>query len=301
VRVLITNVSDTECLGWIKCLKRIEGIEIFGTDQIPLGYSLGSLLVDYYFDLPAELYGEEYIAYIDSLCKRLHIDVLISVTDGELELVIKYVSKDGVLEKCANEECSLLHYRKYEEAMKLNETSVKAPELLNSLFNREGIGEIAVTSTDNVSLEYLSVNNRLIQRNYKEEYFIVDVLTDKNGKMVLCIPRKQMDMRLGYSPVCQLIYDVDIIKVCERIYSKYRIPGVSNVHFVKNRYGLYFVEVNPRLDETAVADAICGVNIVELFSQHFLQDKSLKRMDEYFNEIKWNTIVCKDYEEYSYR
>lgn len=119
------------------------------------------------------------------------------------------------------------------------------------------------------------LENRFQEDKFMQEYidgeeFTVDVLTDNEGRPLLIVPRKRLEIR----------------------------QGISNVQFIKNNTGLYFIELNPRLGGTSIATVIAGFNFIELYLQHNLLNTPIKTLEDYQKLIAWDSIISRDYNEY---
>lgn len=313
MNILITQVSRIGTLCWIKCLRRITNMEIiiYGTDEKAMGYSAGSQLVDQFIQISSDLDQKEYLDLIYNLCKEKSIDILISVIDDELELILKNKKRFQQYLYCLDYECFKIFHDKLSASLEMQKIGISIPPIITNPFgknkvifrDRIGAGSTGIYVVD-LSKEQF-IENRFQEDKFMQEYiegdeFTVDVLADKEGVPLLIIPRKRLEIKQGISFVCQLIKDDEIIDICKKIYSAYRIPGITNVQFIKNNTGIYFIELNPRLGGTSIASVIAGFNFTELYLQHNLQKKPVKTLDEYQKLIAWNSIISRDYKEYTF-
>ena len=300
-------------LCWIKCIKRLYNMEItiYGTDYKPLGYSAGSILVDQFFKTPSNLNKEEYVLYIYELCRKLNVDLLLSVIDDELELFIKNKHLFSEILYGPDYECFSIFHDKCLASQKMQEIGIDIPPFITNIFCEEkvivrdkiGVGSRGIYVIDLKTATYIEnrfQNNRFMQKYIEGEEYTVDVLTDNNGTPILIVPRKRLEIQQGISFICQLVNDIDIINICKKIYSFYQIPGISNVQFIKNKSGIHFIELNPRLGGTSIATVIGGFNFIELFFQHFLKHEPVMKLEYYQQLIAWGAIVSRDYQEYLY-
>lgn len=311
MNVLLTHVSRMGTLCWIKCLRRITSIEIviYGTDVKPLGYSSGSQLVDHFIQINPSLNQEEYLNQIYNLCNKLSIDILITVMDDELGIFLKNKKRFQQYLYYLDYDCFNIFHDKLIASLKMQEIGILIPKIITNPFgkhkvifrNKIGIGSNGIYVVDLEKEQF--IENRFQKDKFLQEYiegeeFTVDVLTDNQGLPLLIVPRKRLEIRQGISFICQIVKDEEIISICKKIYSTFKIPGISNVQFIKNNTGLYFIELNPRLGGTSIASVIAGFNFTELYLQHNLLNKPVKTLEEYQNLIAWGSIVSRDYEEY---
>ncbi len=312
MNILVTQVSRVGSINWIKSLQQITSCElvIYGLDIYPKGYSAGSLLVDNYIEVCHELNSSEYIETIKKICTSYNIELLLSVMDDELQLLIKSNYFKGKL-IAPSLECFSLFNDKYVASRTMQESGVLTPEIIENPFgkgkviirDRIAIGSRGVYIVDfkkEVYIENRFQSSRFMQEYIEGEEYTVDVLTDKDGSPLLIIPRKRIEIRQGISFKCQLIEDDDIIDICKRIYQQHYIPGISNVQFIKNQSGTYFIELNTRIGGTTIASIIGGFNFVELFLKHYIYNEPVKSLDNYQHLIAWGSIISRAYNEYIY-
>ena len=312
MNILITQVSKIGSMGWIKALKRIKSIDInlYGIDIYPLGYSAGSLLVNYYTEISDKLNVQQYIDFLLSYCEQNNIKLILPVMDNELKLLIKSNNFSNIMCTPTFDVFSIFN-DKLTASNAMHDIGILIPEIIQNPFGRKkviirdkiGIGSRGIYIVDLENETYIEnrfQNNRFMQEYVEGEEYTVDVMTDKHGTPILILPRKRLEIRQGVSFKCQLLNDTDIIENCKKIYSNYKIPGISNVQFIKNDTGTYFIELNPRLGGTSIASIIGGFNFVELFIKHYLLGESLKEPSYYHNLIAWESIITRDYNEYIY-
>ena len=311
MNILMTQVSRMGALCWIKCLRRISSMEIvmYGTDVKPLGYSAGSQLVNHFIQINSNLEQEEYLNLISNLCNKFSIDILITVMDDELGLFLKNKERFQKYLYCLDYNCFKVFHDKLYASLEMQKIGIPIPKIITNPFgknkvifrNKVGIGSNGIYIVDLEKEKF--IENRFQKDKFMQEYiegeeFTVDVLANKEGIPLLIIPRKRLEIRQGISFVCQIVKEEEIIEICKKIYSKFNIPGISNVQFIKNKSGVYFIELNPRLGGTSIASVIAGFNFTELYLQHNLLNYSVKNLDEYQKLIAWDSIISRDYKEY---
>lgn len=312
MNILITQVSKIGSMCWIKCLKKIKtkNIVIYGTDIFPYGYSAGSILVDKFIEVTDEISSPAYINYIRSICTKYHIDLLLSVMDDELFALIKSEQFKNEIISPTIDVFSLFN-DKLLASNNINKLGIEIPPIIENPFgqkkviirDRVNIGSRGIYVVDLKQAAY--IENRFQESRFMQEYiegdeYTVDVLTNKIGEPILIIPRKRIEIRQGVSFKCQLTNDQQIIQICQKIYKQYKIPGISNVQFIKNDSGIYFIELNTRIGGTTIASIIGGFNFVELFLDHYLDNKEVESLSHYQNLFAWGSIISRDYSEFVY-
>lgn len=311
MNILLTQISRIGALCWLKCLHGIKSMDIvtYGTDTQEIGYSAGSQLVDNYIQISPDLTDNEYLDVIYNLCYENSIDMLISVIDDELELFLKNKQRFEKYLFCLEYEIFNLFHDKLQASLEMQKIGIAIPPIVNNPFGKKkvifrdkvSIGSRGIYVIDLTKEKYIEnrfQNNRFMQQFIEGEEFTVDVLTDKTGTPLLMVPRKRIEIKQGVSFICQLKNDKQIINACKKIYTYYKIPGISNVQFIRNEEDLYFIELNPRLGGTSIASILGGFNFIELYLQHNIRNIPIKPMEDYQKLIAWDSIISRDYNEY---
>jgi len=312
MNILITQVSKFGALCWIKCLKRISNMHIvlYGIDICAKGECAGSQLVDYYFEVDSTLNKEQYLDYIENICSTSQIDLLLSVMDNELSCLIQSKRFDKIM-FCPTLDIFSIFHDKFIASKEIQKLGLDIPPIIENPFgehkviirDRIGIGSRGIYIIDLEKEQY--IENRFQKSRFMQQYisgdeYTVDVFNDKGGKPVVIVPRKRLEIRQGISFISEIVQDDELIEICKKIYSSFKIPGISNIQFIKNDSGIYFIELNTRIGGTTIASVLSGFNFIELYLQHFVQNKKIESFPFYQNLFAWGSIISRDYEEYIY-
>lgn len=311
MNILITQVSKFGAMSSIKCLKRISSMDItlYGCDIYPKGYCVGSQMVNYY-EIPSNINGEKYIDYIENICNTKKIDLLLSVMDDELSFFIQSKRFEKIMYTPDYNIFNIFH-DKYIASKEINNIGINIPPIINNPFGQKkvifrdkiGIGSRGIYIVDLDKEEF--IQNRFQKSRFMQQYiygdeYTVDILTNIDGYPVVIVPRKRIEIKQGISFRSQLVNDPDIINACMKIYNSFKIPGISNVQFIKNDTGIYFIELNPRIGGTTIASVIGGFNIVELFLKHYIKHEEINVFPNYQHLFAWNSVITRDYNEFVY-
>lgn len=310
MNVLITQVSRMGAVCWIKCIRRItsQKISIYGCDYIPFGFSSGSQLVDYFVISPnpsEDAY--DYMKFISTFYNQNNIDILLPVMDDEINILIQHKNFSNINMVAPEKEIFTLFYDKKLATQAILNLGLTVPTVLSNVYEREnviirdriGIGSRGITILKSKQKNdfYELTSKQFIQEYITGDEYTVDVLCDSDGNPVIIIPRKRLEIRQGLSFRCQLINDYQIIAACQKIYKHYKIPGISNVQFIKTNENLYFIELNCRIGGTTIASVLASFNFTELFFKNFVKKIPLGNMSNYMEYICWNSIISRYYEE----
>lgn len=92
-----------------------------------------------------------------------------------------------------------------------------------------------------------------------------------------------------------------LIELCRLIYSRFCIPGFSNVQFIIDQQNVaHFIELNPRIGGTTIASSLASINWPQLYIENILLKKQLKSYEHYMSLVRWNAVVTRYYEEMIY-
>lgn len=310
MNVLITNIASVTAISLIKILRRgkIKDLHIWGTEAQAYGYNSGSILVDYYIQV-SEVSSESYVMDITHICQNSGIDVLIPILDEELKLFSISELNNHVNILLPDLKVINLFRNKYRASIELLNICPKIiPQIYyNNLINsdmviirkKESIGSQGIIIKHKDELTNADFNNQdyFIQEYVKGIEYTVDVLCDKDGKIKLIVPRKRLQIKNGVSTKVEISNDIEIIDTCKQIYSKYCIPGLSNVQFIKQNNHIYFLELNMRFAAMGIASVIASYDYISDYILHLTFKKDLGIYSSNMEMIRWGTVICRYYEE----
>jgi len=309
MNVLITHATKRGAISLIKVLKRISSLslKVFGCDDVRIGYESGTLLVDTYILLDAD---ESYIDQIKRICISHKIDILLSVMDEENILFAKHRNNLPVRYLPSIEVLELFH-DKLQATLAIKDLGLHIPRIVHDLSLENKIIFRDKVSVGSRGIYIVDLNaDKVIENRFKRNSFIqeyidgqeytVDVLADKKGVPSLIIPRWRIDIKDGISFVCQTVKHDAIILACQKIYEKYKIPGLSNVQFIMYNDEPYFIELNPRFAGTAIAGILSSFNYLELFLKHFCLDEQNPSYDALMKNVAWGSIISRYWAEALY-
>lgn len=147
-------------------------------------------------------------------------------------------------------------------------------------------------------------NLRRIMRSDKEllaqsrlagEEFTADVLVDRNGEVVTCVPRWRLETRGGIS-VKGLTFDSEVVtRVCAEVVAATGITGPANIQGMIDASGaVSIIELNPRFSGGLPLTLAAGADVVGAYLQAILEPERRIaplyfdvgiRMTRYFEEI----------------
>ncbi len=310
MNVLITQTSAFAASSLIKLINRIDDINItiHGSDKLPKSMNSANQMVDKFHRTPSTQKPERYIESINQICFENNIDLVVPVMDDEIRIFSNH--KNDLCFKCVIPEDDIisLFHDKLAASVAVNNIGVPIPNILYDLRNsskiifrdRIGIGSHGIYIVDLREAKYIEnrfTPNIFIQDFIDGEEYTVDVLADYNGNPVLIIPRKRMTIINGLSYRCKIVQEQSLIDTCYKIYSRFKIPGLSNAQFIIKDGNLYFLELNTRFAATGIAGVMASYNYISDFLNHFVNNKPMKSFQENMKCIAWDSIITRYYEE----
>lgn len=313
IKILINNVRFVNPTSLIRAIKRITAydIEIWGTDSEPREINACSKFLDHYLMCPNMFEKEKYLDFVIELNKNIKFDIIIPGSDLDVQFYSKHNQKFDCKIIIPEDKAVKLFYDKHLASLEMQKNGFLIPPIVENFFNEEKIiFRKKISSSSNGIYTCNLKKDNFIPNYFNDEYFVqkyiegeeytVDVFTDKNGVPKLIIPRKRLKIRNGMSVSCQVCNNIKIIDICKKIYSKFFIPGLSNVQFIVKDNKIYFIELNMRFAGSGICGIAASFNYLELYISHFVFDKKLESLDFYMSKVAWNSIISRYYDEAIY-
>lgn len=311
MKILITNAASVTAISITKILKRgrITDLHIWGTEAQKYGYNSGSMIIDHYIQVP-EVSSDYYVQSILEICNKNNIDVLVPILDEELYLFSKSKLQDYVKILLPDIETVDFFRNKLLASTELNNIfpgispqiysdrhSVDCEKVI--IRKNQSIGSQGIIVRDKEKLNLSDFNNPdyFVQRYIEGTEYTVDILTDRDGDVKLVVPRKRLQIKNGISTKVEITNERQIIDICKTIYDKYRIPGLSNVQFIKKDNSIYFIELNMRFAGMGIASVLASYDYISNYVLYLTDNENLGDFTDNMNKIKWGSIICRYYEE----
>lgn len=310
MRILVNNIRSTNSTLLVKLLKRIKRftIEVWGSDTAEPGTIASSTFVDRYFQSPNIDNDVAYLNFLQNLSQRHSIDFIFVSTDKEVRFMNKYKAEINIPFCIPPSETISLFQDKLSASIAVEKLGIKIPAIYNDLFGKEKIifRKKCSVSSQGIYIADLSTATH-IENHFHSDWFaqkyitgniyVIDIFADLNGIPKLILPRRTIETQMGSAFRSQIVKNEQVIACCQRIYSNFLIPGLSNIEFIENEDGLHFIEINLRIGGSATAGIIASFNYIEQYLDHFVNGASLESLDVYMKCVAWNSIVSRFYEE----
>lgn len=316
--VLVSSVGSTAAISVIKGLRKQEEFDVFivGTDTNEEHDIAGSKFCDKFYKVPPAAEEENYMDLLVNIIKTESIDLLIPISDIELEVIAR--NRNSV------EKLTYLLLSSYDSVMKCND-KLKTYEFFKSqgipTFNtailenyvditdvmndrnidfpfivkpRKGVGSQDVYEIQNEGDFFLMkrVSDAVIQEKGRGQEYTIDVFC--NGeKLVSAVPRRRIETKAGISYKGQTQKDDRLTYYAKKITEELKIKGPANIQCFKNSNNdVKFFEINPRFSGGLPLTMAAGVN-TPLFALKMalmeeldvVKDFKIVKMCRYWEEV----------------
>ncbi len=304
-KYLITSVGTATAVNLIRYLKDA-GATVIGTDINEYGYTAGSMLADSFHRVPYAR-DAEYLPALKDIISSEQADVLIPINDIEVEVISDHI--DEIPIACLVPEPDTIRRLKDKficssEAMSIG---IPVPEILQAddisrkriLRDRIGVGSkgIRILEEGEPAPEY-DPNEKFLQEFIEGDEYTVDILADKQGNPIYIVPRHRLEVKSGVATKVRITEDDQLIRYCRRLLEHFRLPGFSNIQFIRSSEGNYwFVEINYRFSGCGAATLAVAPDYLSSFDRVIDGDAGLKELN---HDVRWNTVVTRYYEEIVY-
>lgn len=310
MNILINNMHGNISVSLVKLLKDLKSrdIMIIGTDILEYGTFSGSLMVDKYYVSPPMEDEKRFLEFLYSLSCEIKIDILIPSCDAEAVILSKHKNCIPIPYYIADEETVSLFKDKLLSSNYLKEKGFDVPPIITDLRNeskiifrkRNSVRSQGIYVVDLLKEQYirnLFNDDYFIQPFIPSASYIVDVMTDKNGMPQLIVPRLNYEIRDYTAYRSKLVNDLELIALTRKICELFYLPGFFNIDFKKYEGKNYFIELNVRYAASGIFSAMGSFNYLEMYLEHFVNNKKLLGFDYYMQKVKWGSIVSRYYEE----
>ena len=279
VPILITGMGSTTAIAVSKGLRlsTTNTFHIHGTDVFPRQLTAGTKFCDTLHQVP-KANEPGYMEALIQICARNSIKMLFPIVDIELTMISRHaeqfeklgvylwLSKRDVINVCNDKFETFKFFKAHDVATA--ESYLPEDELSSLAFPliikpRGGVSSIDVfkiNSPDELRQALPKVYQPVIQDYLDGPEFTIDVICDKNSKVLAVVPRERLEVKAGISTKGRTFTDSVLEKECARIATELKIIGACNIQcrLVKGVYK--FFEVNPRFSGTTPLTIAAGVN-----------------------------------------
>lgn len=268
ITVLVTAIGSFSSSAVVPILKS-NGFRVIGCDVYPREWVASSCEVDVFYQVPLASLGLDYIAAIKSIVDSEGVDLIVPLTDFEVD-VLSPARKDLGAKLCVSNEKSVLCCRDKTETSKVVEglypdlviptfsaSDFIADDLLSNgkwickpINGRSSAGLFKAEDRRSALayLETVDFNELIVQPMIDGFVVTVDVVRSPLTGRVVALPRKELLRTLNGAGTSVYVYrDEELEKRCAGIANALSISGCVNFEFIYDNNGSYhFLECNPR-------------------------------------------------------
>jgi carbamoyl-phosphate synthase large subunit len=303
IKVLITSVGSTNGINVLNALKD-KGYKLVSGDSNELSAGLWMTKRKYIFPR-----ADEYalMPAIMQVCKHEKINVIFPTHSKEILKLSELT--DGFRELGLNmclspTDVYLITESKITCGKVLKEMGIDVPEVYEEIKFPAIIKPISSSGTKNThKLEnekdfeyYKDQPDSFISEFIEGQEYVVDGVSDLNGKVIACLPRIRIEARGGLCVKAQTIKDKDLETTAKKIANNLKMVGAWNIQFIKNDTRTVVIDVNNRLAAGGTPlDVYSGLNIPDIMVHLALGEKVKKPKIKYGKRMLryWSSICLK--------
>lgn len=306
MRILLTSAGTATCVNLIKYLKK-SGDYVVVTDINVIGYTAGSLLADRFYQVPLAV-DKNFVEMLNEIVLMENIELLIPINDIEVYICSKAINK--IRCQCIVPNISTIEEirDKYTCSCQMKNIGIHVPEILSAddisikriLRDRIGVGSkgIVLLEIGEKCGEFLDKEKFLQRCIVDGKEYTVDILADRDGEPVYIVPRERLEIKSGLATKVRISKDTILIDSVKAILQKYKLPGFSNIQFIKDIYDKYwFIEINYRFSG-------CGAATLAVCPDYLMKFKEIAKGTLHRSllnaKVGWESIVTRYYEEVVY-
>lgn len=263
-----------------KTLSENGGGKVFAVDV--MSDAPTSKFADAFFTLNEIGDGVCYIRDLLEICKREQVDILIPTIDTELIPIassIEEFTEIGTLVNIPSLEVVRLCRDKTSTRKFFEENSIKTPRAFDVNLDADSLSyPLFIKPRDGSAsfnafkiktpreLEFFReyVKKPILQEFIDGDEFTIDAFCDRDGSPIHIVPRRRISVRSGEVLKGRIEKNREIIDATRDVLTKIKLFGHTTIQCIRNSFGVYFTEINPRFGGGAPMSIMAGANSIEL-------------------------------------
>lgn len=315
--VLLTAMGSTTAISVLKSFRMQDeyAVRVVGTDINQQDRISGSAFCDHFSIVPPAMDEIEYIEALRELIDRYTIDLVIPITDEELEVVAKHsesipkecflllspyetirTCNDKYLTYCAMQSYdiptlnSLVPDATTDIHEKIQDTGLSFPLIAKPRKGRGSQDVYRLDSPDDLVL-LGRIPDPLIQEYAPGDVYTV-VLFWTSGRSTHILTRKTTILKAGVAYQAEICCEPTLVDYSIKIAQSMEFIGPVNFQWLFTANGPQLLEINPRFNATSCFESYCGCNhalcalrLVDTGNPGPSRDPKPFRMCRYWNEV----------------
>ena len=273
--------------------RRVELVKAFRAAAVLLGMDVGIVVADLTRNAAAAHLGETYASlppigsggYVDAildLCRRFEVTCLIPLVDPELTLLAArrdelmaagvrgFVSSLQTMQISDNKNATYRFFKHHGIATPevhdidatLANPEAQYPIILKPACGSSSIGVVKVENREELAFYRGRVKEPLLQEYLSGDEYTLDMLVDKQGRVVSVVPRLRMEVRAGEVSKGMTVRNEALIAATRLVGE--RLPGAEGCITIQcflTDAGVVFTEINPRFGGGVPLAIAAGCNL----------------------------------------
>ena len=299
VKVLVTGGGGEGAIGLIRILKEL-GAEVFSCDITE--FASGLYLADKWFIVPKAKEKQVFVKEIERIVKENKINVILCMVHDELSIFASLkeefkkrlncdiiTSPTRTIEVCNDKVKTINALKLIVPCPEIYEDKINYPCFIKLRSSSGTKNAFIVNDVDELNVVLMSLKKKNIGRDdlIIQEYlpgkeYIVDVLCDFNGNLIVAVPRQRILVKGGICVIGKTEKNKGIIDYVKKITEELSFFGPINIQFKEDSDGMpKLLEINPRFSGGLMITLLSGVNTLEFLLKLLYNEKLDK------SELEW--------------
>jgi carbamoyl-phosphate synthase large subunit len=278
IKVAVTGVGGQGGIVVVRTLSSEKGLHVVGMDANPLSAGFKFTKERYIIPMASD---PKFVEYMLETASEARFDVLIPTVDEELIALSKNRHKfeeKNVKLAVSDSQTILNTLDKYILCKILYRSGISVPKTILAkeiglddldypiiIKPRIGRGSRDISickSAEELRILVHGLDNLIIQDYLQGDEYTIDTLSDMEGKAIVAVPRKRIEIRSGISWKGAVIDDESLTHIALRTVEALKIKGPACVQIKLDAKNVpKVIEVNPRIGGGASLTVKAGVNI----------------------------------------
>jgi carbamoyl-phosphate synthase large subunit len=278
MRVGVTGVGGQAGVVAVKTLSNEKKLYVVGMDSNPLSAGFAFCKTRYIVPLAED---HSFVNHLLEICSKERLDVLIPTVDEELiplsesknefeergtklsvsdrESLLKALDKYRLYELLS---CSGVPVPKTYLAKEIKLDDLCYPVVIKPRIGR-GSRDVSICKcAEELSSAIQRVDNAIVQEYLPGDEYTIDTLSDLEGKPLVAVPRKRIEIKAGISWKGMVVDDERLTRIALKAIELLKIKGPACLQVKLNSMGLpEVIDVNPRIGGGTSLTVKAGVNI----------------------------------------
>lgn len=279
IRVLITGISSTNSIAFLRALKKQNQIDfhISGTDIYERHLSVGAQFCDDFHQIVSAR-DPNFANQLLQICLKNEIEILVPIIDEEFPIIlenrtsfenqgIKIILPPNEAIEICTDKIKTFHFLKkmgfptvpiFEKTPQPD----SLPVVMKPVRGRGSHGLRHILKSEDLKAVTPAPNGYFFQKTMSGTEYTVDTFSDLNGNTLVAVPRNRIEVREGKCTKAQIVHNKAVEDMAKKICDDLKMTGPACLQcFVGDDQIPYFFDLNPRIGSATTITIEAGVNI----------------------------------------